>query len=526
MFRKTKILAIIVSLLFVSFLTGCTKKEKSELFEMALSQSSEPESIDPALNTSHYGITILNHTFEGLMKWADDGSGNAVLVTAQANNYDVSQDGLVYTFHIRPNAYWSDGKKVTSNDFNYAWNRAMDPKTGANYEYMLSGLNCKWETPDENTFIVRLSNPCPYFLEVCAFPIAFPVREDVINSYGDKWTFKKDTYINNGPYKYDEWSHNSYLRLVKNDNYYDLANLGPDSIKFYFMDDNVSRLAAFKNKQLNFIESIPSGEIESLLKSGDLNVNKSLGTTYIVFNQKNKYFVDANVRKAFSLAIDRNFIANSVLKGGQVGAGALIPYGIKDGQKDFRDVGGEFINTSDDAYTKNCEDARNALTLAGYPNGKGFPIIDFHCTFDKKFSEALQNMWHEVLGIKVNIIEEKSNVFLGNLKEGNFKLAFTGWISNYNDPVNFLDAHISNGLNNYAKYSNPEFDKLIEKTKITVDKDQRMDLLHLAEKILLSDYVIAPIYHTNSPYMIQDIKNWYYSPLGYYFFANCKKVLK
>ena len=254
------------SLVFV----GCSKKEEGAVannaqqtatksFDLNVCVASEPQTIDPALNSAVDGAIMAQHFFEGLMKWADSGKpvndkGNmnyAELVNGQASSYQkvVNDDGTVtYTFKIRPDAKWSDGKAVTANDFVYSWRRLADPNTAADYCYMIDMVKGYAEVnsgeadpstlavsaPDASTFEVVLTYDCPYFLEICAFPAAFPVREDIVSAEPDTWTTSNGSknYITNGPWKMAEWVHDSYIKMVPNEYHYDVANLGPDSITF------------------------------------------------------------------------------------------------------------------------------------------------------------------------------------------------------------------------------------------------------------------------------------------------------
>lgn len=198
-------------------------------FEMTISIASEPQTIDPALNSAVDGAIMIQHMFEGLMTWEDDGEGNAVLTEGQAESVDVSDDGTVYTFNLRDGIAWSDGEPVTAQDFVYSWQRLVTPATAADYNYMIDMVVNANEIMggevdpselgivaiDESTVEITLHTPTPYFLEVCAFPATFPVRQDMIEAAGDQWTFSTDTYIGNGPYKMSEWEHNSFIKMVQ-----------------------------------------------------------------------------------------------------------------------------------------------------------------------------------------------------------------------------------------------------------------------------------------------------------------------
>ncbi len=503
--------------------------------------ASEPSTIDPALNTAVDGAIMLQHTFEGLIKWVDDGEGNATLAPGMAESWDVSEDGTVYTFHLREDALWSDGEPVTAYDFEYAWKRVVDPETAADYSYM---LDCVKNGPeiiyvgtmspddlaavalDEKTFEVTLHTAIPYFIEIAAFPATFPVRQDIIEEYGDQWTFDPATYIGNGPYMMSEWVHNSYIMMVKNPNYYDYDKLGPDSIKFALMDDNNAILAAFNSGELDFAENPPVDEIPALLESGQLKVADYIGTYFVCFQTQKEPFDDPRVREAFSLVIDRNYIVNQISRAGETPAGGYVPNGIYDAEgpgSDFREVGGDYYSMDDADYAAKCDRARELLAEAGYPNGEGFPIVEYlYNTHDnhRAIGEALQNMWQTELGVQVTLTNQDWAVFIDTRKNGDFTFARHGWIADYNDPITFLDMWITTSGNNDAQYNNSEYDALIAKAKATADVTERMSIMHEAEDMLMAEHVVAPIYFYTQPYMVaDDLQGWYYTPLGYFFFA-------
>lgn len=521
-----------------------TEAAEAEGFNLNVCLASEPQSIDPALNTTSDGSNMLNHLFEGLVKWVDDGNGNATTAPGQAESWEkvVNDDGtVVYTVKMRDGIKWSDGKDVTAGDFEYSWKRLADPATAADYTYMIDMLQGYDDVAsgkadpstlgikalDDKTLEIKLSVDTPYFEEIMAFPGTFPVRQDMVEG-NTEWTYDSKTYISNGPYKMDEWSHNAYINVVKNENYYDYAKLGPDSIKFTLLDDHNAMLAAFKSGELDYIKELPTDEVANYLASGELKVVDYIGTYYAVFNTEDKIFSNPLVRKAFSLAIDRNYIVEKVTQVGQVPAAGYVPAGIYDaegaGSDDFRTVGGNYYSTSEEDYKKNTDEARALLAEAGYPNGEGFPTVEYlYNTSEthKAIGEALQNMWQKELNVTVTLSNQDWNVFLANRKQGNFQLARNGWIADYNDPVSFLDMWYTDGGNNDAQYSNPEYDDLIKAAKATVVEKERMEILHKAEDILIGeDNVLAPIYFYTQKYLVaDDIKGLYYTPLGYFFFG-------
>ncbi len=546
-------------------------------FNLNVNVASEPQTIDPALNSAVDGTIMTGHMFEGLYRWADSGElvdgvqdcNLAELVPGQAESYDKA-DGengeVIYTFHLRDGIKWSDGKPVTAGDFVYAWQRLATPATAADYCYMIdmvkgyaeinggipeTDANGKVvldadgnpvikeyadpttlgvEAPDDKTFVVTLTYDCPYFLEICAFPAAFPVREDVVSADPDGWTHNVETYISNGAYKLAQWDHNSQIIMAKNENYYDFDKLGPDTITFKLMDDNNAMLTGFNSGELDFIEDMPVDEIPSLLSSGDLRIVPYIGTYYVCYNVEKAPFDDPKVRQAFTLAIDAQYIVENVTQTGQVPASGFVPSGVAGADGDFRTEGGDYWTpaTDDAQYEKNCEQARQLLAEAGYPNGEGFPTVTYlYNTSDnhKKIGEALQQQWQTALGVEVKLENQEWAAFLETRKEGNYQIARNGWIADYNDPISFLDMWLTGGGNNDAQYSNPDYDAAINEAKSTADPAARMAAMHKAEDIIMGqDWALGPIYFYTQKYMLNtDVKGMYYTPLGYFFFDRCTK---
>lgn len=539
-----RLLAILLTLAMALSLVACGKQAtKKEAFDIKVNFASEPQTIDPALNSAVDGAVMINHMFEGLYKWVDDGEGNAKLELGQAASVTVNDDKTVYTFTLRDDAKWSDGQAVKAGDFVFAWQRLVDPATAADYSYMADILLNANEimageadkstlgvvAKDDKTLEVTLHTPCPYFEEIMAFPALMPVRQDIIEANGDQWTFSTESYIGNGAYKMSSWEHNSKIVLVPSETYYDAANLGPTSITFALMDDANAIYAAYKSGELNFIEEMPVAEIPALLDSGELNIDPYIGTYYVCFQTQKAPFDDVRVRQAFSLAIDRNYIVNQITQTGQVPATGFVPSGINDAEgvsgDDFRKVGGDYMDVSEAAYKANCDKARELLADAGYANGEGFPVVEYlYNTNDnhKAIGEALQQMWQQELGVTVNLVNQEWNTFLQTRKDGNYSIARNGWIADYNDPMSFLDMWLTGGGNNDAQYSNAEYDSLIQQAKATSDATTRMQLMHQAEDILMGqDCVHAAIYFYTNKNLNQGIDGIYYTPLGYYFFSYC-----
>lgn len=571
--KKRLVSVVLVAAFAFSMLAGCgsdnsasndnnktsadaeqTATNDGDGFNITVNFASEPMTMDPALNSAVDGSVMANHLFEGLMKWESTGEevegsegtcDSAKLTYGQAESYDktTNDDGTVtYTFHLRDGIKWSDGKDVTAGDFEYSWKRLVSPDTAADYNYMLDCVvnaneimagekdpsELAVKAVDDKTFEVTLTTDLPYFEELCAFPAMMPVREDMIEKAGDQWTFDTSTYISNGAYKLKEWTHNSQIVVEKNENYYDVENLGPETITFKLMDDQNAMLSGFNSGELDFIEDVPQAEIANLIASGDMKIVDYIGTYYVCFQTQKAPFDDPRVRKAFSLAIDRTYIVNQVTQSGQVEAGGFVPSGVYDADgadgDDFRTVGGDYYKPTDADYEANCDEARQLLADAGYPNGEGFPVVEYlYNTSDahKAVAEALQFMWEEELGVKVTLNNQEWAAFLQTRKDGDYSIARNGWIADYNDPISFLDMWMTGGGNNDAQYANDDYDALIKQAKTTTDNAERMDLLHQAEdKLIGEDSVLAPLYFYTQKYMLADgIEGMYYCPLGYFFFG-------
>ena len=574
--KKTKLLSLLLSgALVFGLLAGCgggttstpapaetgsaapeSTAPATTANEITVNIASEPQTIDPALNSAVDGAIMINHMFEGLMRWVDSGvetagsdgtCTNAELSYGQAESYDkvTNEDGTVtYTFHLRDGIMWSDGQPVTASDFVFSWQRLVSPETAADYSYMIDCvvnanaiMNGEMDpselavsAPDDKTFVVTITSDLPYFTELCAFPATFPVREDIVSD--SQWTYSPDTYISNGAYKMTSRVTNSEIVMEPNEYYYGVDTLGPDKITFKLMDDANAMLSGFNSGELDFIESMPTDEVAGLLASGDLKIVDYIGTYYVCYQTQKEPFDDPKVREAFTLAIDRTYIVEQITQTGQVEAGGFVPAGIYDAEgatgDDFRTVGGDYYAPTDADYEANCERARELLAEAGYPNGEGFPVVTYLYNTDdahKAVGEALQNMWQTVLGVTVQLDNQEWATFLQTRKDGDYSIARNGWIADYNDPMSFLDMWLTGGGNNDAQYANPEYDSLIQQAKATTDSAERMQLMHDAEDIIIGqDYALCPLYFYTQKYMLADgIQGMYYTPLGYFFFDQCTR---
>ncbi|MEZ0536257.1 peptide ABC transporter substrate-binding protein [Caldicellulosiruptoraceae bacterium PP1] len=491
----------------------------------------EPRYLDPGLNNALDSANIIINVFEGLTRVNVKGE----TIPGIAQSWTISKDGKVYTFKLR-DAKWSDGKPVTAQDFEYAWKRALDPKTASEYAYQMyyikngrafnegkaKASDVGVKALDAKTLQVTLEAPTPYFIDLTNFPTYFPVRKDIVEKYGDKWATDPKTYIGNGPFKMVQWTHNSQIVLEKNANYWDKKAITLEKIVFKLSEDDKANLMAYEARQVDGAEGIPTEEIPRLIKEKKMKVWDELGLYYYDLNNKYPAFKDVRVRKALSLAIDRTYIVEKIGKLGQKPATGIVPYGINGVSKDFRVEGGDFLPKTADLAT-----AKKLLAEAGYPNGKGFPEIEIiYNTSEghKKIAEAVQAMWKQ-LGINVKLSNMEWKVLQDRRQKKDYIVARDGWIGDYADPMTFMDLFTSYSDNNNTNWSNKKYDELIDKAKMTTDRKTRMQYMHEAEKIIMNDHALIPIYFYVKGQLLRDyVKNYYISPLGFNYFMFAKIV--
>ena len=533
--RLKKILAMtLLTALVGSTFLGCGSTENTVSSgnveqKIVYNIDANPKTIDPQLNSAVDGSKVIRNTFEGLMREIENGE----VENGIAEGYEVSEDGLVYTFHIRDNAKWSDGEDVTAKDFEYAWKRALNPNTAAEYAYQLfyikngeaynkgeaSADDVGIKVVDNKTIEVTLESAVPYFVSLLAMPVYYPVRQDIIEENGDKWALSPETYVSNGPFKMTEWSEKESMTFIKNENYWDADNVKLETLVFRLIDDQTTTLSAFKNGELDIMEQPPTTEIQSLIDEGVAKVYPYLGTYFYMVNVSGKglsseavdALQDVRVRKALSLAIDRNLITEKVSMGGEIPATSYVPEGVKDTQ-------GNTFHKDYSSVTTNIEEAKKLLEEAGYPNGQGFPTITFTyntASNNQMIAQAIQDMWKTNLGINVELTNEEWAVFQTTRNNFQYEICRHGWIGDYNDPMTFLDMWVTASGQNNAGYSNEEYDSLIAQAKSEQDGEKRTELLRKAEDILMDDMAIIPIYYyTNIVCANDNVKGYVKSPLG------------
>ncbi len=505
---------------------------------------SNPETLDPALNSAVDGGNTIITVFETLLIINE----NNETVPGQAESWTTSEDGLTWTFTMRDGLKWSDGSELNAKDFEYSFKRMADPDTAAPYaetclgmidgfeeaagfpdadgnptvEPNLDALNVK-ASDDGKTLTIVLGYPCSYFDKIAAFAAMSPVQKATVEANGDAWCTSPDTYVCNGPYMITEWTPSERIVLTKNPNYvggWDNSKIVSDSITLLLLEDSSASFAAYNSGEAVLIKDVPTDEIPSLTKAedgGDFYVDTILGTYYVSLNLKRDAFKDAKVRKALSLAIDRDYVANTIMQGTYSTADSIVGPGIVDENGYFHDNGNAPYISAD--YEANLAEAKKLLEEAGYPNGEGYPVIEYSCNdagYHVPLAEYLQQAWGD-LGITLTISKMEWSSFTAARRAGEYDVARNGWVMDYNDPSNMLDLFCSGNGNNDGKYSNPEFDAAIEASRVA-DSAEHFAQLHKAEDILMEDTGCLPIAYYND-YWLQSssLKGTWHSPYGYWY---------
>ena len=501
------------------------------------------ESIDPALNSAVDGANYILFAFDNLLKMDKDGK----VVPGLAEKYEVSDDQLTWTFHLRDGLKWSDGSVLTADDFVYSWQRLVDPNVAAPYAQTVLGMvegyddaigrpdadgnttvdpdptKLKVEAPDEKTLIVHMAKPTPYFDKLAAFVSLSPVKKDVVEANPDGWSIDPKTYISTGPFKLTGWEPGSYLMFEKNENYWDADSIKLDGIKCLLMQDQNATFSAYESGDALMIKDVPTQEITTLKERSDFHIDPILGTYYLDLNTTLDEFKDPKVREALSLALDRKYISETITSGTYTPASGFVSEGVTDWngtawQDNITDKSA-YINIDD--HAGNLAKAKELLKEAGYENGVGLPEMVYStndASYHKKIAEYLQQAWGELgLKVQVNIVEWKS--FTPQRRSGNYQIARDGWVMDYNDPSNILELALTGNGNNNAKYSNPEFDALMGKAATEKDPQTRFGYLHQAEDFIMKDTAMVPLLYYNDFYLQSDkITGSWHSPDGFWHF--------
>lgn len=467
-----------------------------------LGNGGEPGSLDPHKVSGNWENRIVGEYLEGLV--AEDAKADAI--PGQAESWTISDDGLVYTFKLRADAVWTDGQPVVAQNFVDAFQRLFDPATAAEYAYLqfpiknsskiaageitdFSQLGIK--AIDEKTLEITLEASTPFFLQALTHYTAYPIRKDVIEKFGDQWT-QPENIVGNGPYKIVEWVPGSYIRAVKSDTYYGKADVKIDEIMFENSEDLTAALNRYRAGELDILTDFPSDQYQFLQDNypGEAHVAPFLGIYYYVVNQEKPPLDNVNIRKALSISIMRDVIGPEVLGTGELPAYGWVPEGTAnyEGTPYMPDWAGK-------PYEERVAEAKALMAEAGYTPENPLTLQLRYNTNEnhQRIAVAISSMWKEI-GVNVELLNAEVAVHYDALRAGDFQVGRAGWLLDYSDASNTLDLLRTGVENNYGRYSNAEFDSLMDQAAKELDLTKRAGLLHQAEKLAMDEFGAIPIY--------------------------------
>lgn len=516
----SKLLFLSISIISLTFFSACSKKEDtSGLKILRFGNGTEPSGLDPHVVTGVPEHHILLALFEGL---SSPNPKTLAPEPGMAESWTVSDDLKTYTFNMRKDAKWSNGDPVTAHDFEYSWKRILTPTLASEYAYMLhivknaekynKGELKDWtkvgaKATDASTFVVNLEAPTPYFLSLLHHYSTWPVHKATIEKHGawdnrnNPWT-RPGNIVSNGPFTLKRWEINKILVVAKNPNHWQAKNVHLDEVHFSPIDNEQTEERNFRAGKLHVTSSVPIHKIGVYKeKNPDLiHIDPYLGTYYYRVNVTKKPLSDKRIRKALALALDRNTIVEKVSKGGQLPAFAYTPPNTAG-------------YTSKTQLQESITEAKKLLAEAGYPDGKGLPAIEILYNTNeghKKIAVAIQEMWKTRLGVDITLNNQEWKVYLNSQKSLNYQVSRAGWIGDYNDPNSFLDMFLTDGGNNQTGWSNKEYDMWVKKASTESNLAKRLEYFQNAEKILMTEGPVIPIYTYTRIYLKSPkLTGWY-----------------
>jgi oligopeptide transport system substrate-binding protein len=543
--KKRIAVVMAASMIVAAFLAGCSKKsgtdtpvvtKPTEKQEVSINLGEEPPNLDSAKSTDTVSFDVLGNAEEGLIRI---GEGFKILPGIAAT-WVISSDGLNYTFNLRKDAKWSDGKPVTSKDFKYAWIRALDPKTASEYNYQLEYIKGAGEldkldvkaanfdtlatdakakvaidASDDYVLKVTLAAPTPYWLGLMDFPTYLPQRQDIVEKFGEKYAGEAANMVFDGPFTIKEWVHEDHITLAKNPNYWDANNVKLDTVNFRMIKDSNTAVQMYEAGELDRV-GLPGEFIAKYSADTGFHKMADVTTSYLTFNMKSKTFQNLNLRKAFNLAIDRKGFADSVLKNGSIPAEGYVPSSMSGGStgKSFRSISGSLINVNGDkAEAKKAWDA--ALKELGVTK-LTVKLLATDGDTTKRYVQGIQEMLQSTLpGLTIESEPVSFKVRLDRASKSQFDLLFQGWQGDYNDPMTFMNMFVTDGTYNDAKWSNKDYDAFIKAAETSGDDNVRMKAMADAEKIMMTEVPLMPLYHPASNWVVRPyLKGVLDFPLG------------
>jgi oligopeptide transport system substrate-binding protein len=509
---------------FAAIFSGCSKREtavqrgnREQVLHRGIGE--DVSTLDPHLATQANDYTVISALLEGLVS---EDPVDLHPVPGVAESWDVSADDLVYTFHLRADARWSDGAPVTARDFIDSFQRILTPSLGADNAsllYVVRGARAFNEgrltdftqvgfaAPDPSTLRITLAQPTPQFLSLLNQQAWFPVPRRVIEKSGpftqrgNPWA-QAGRFVGNGPFVLKEWRPGQEIVVVKSPTYWDAARVRLNEIHFHAIDSLDAEERAFRAGQLHVTEALPPARIDAWRRDAPqmLRIDPLLGTYFYRLNTTRPFLNDKKIRRALALAIDRTAIVKKILRGGQVSAGTLTPPGIAG-------------YTPPSGLRTDFAEARQLLATAGHPGGQGLPTFELLFNSSEThqlIAEAVREMWRRELGVNVRLVNEEVKSTLDARRTGDFQILRSVWIADYADPASFLDIFRRDSGNNFTSWLNPGYDRLLDEAARTPDPAARNTLFHNAETLLLDDAPIIPVYFYTHVFLIQpSVKGWY-----------------
>ena len=510
----------LISFLFLfscsSSLTPVDDGLENQIFHFG--NGSEPQGIDPHIVTGVPEHHILISLCEGLTIPNPFGDGN---LPGAAESWVISDDGKEYIFNLRKDALWSNGSKVTANDFVWSWKRILTASLGSQYPDMLYYLEGAYEyhngqtnnfddvgvkALDEYTLKVNLKEPTPFFLGLLSHYSTWPVHKETVLKHGTiddrngEWT-RPGNFVCNGPFNLKTWELNNKIVVEKSPTYWDAKTVKLNEIHYYPVSNVMTEDRMFRAGQLHVTSSLPSQKCPIYLEENnpDLRIDPYMGTYFYRLNTSNPYLSDVKVRKALAYAIDRKVLVEKVIRCGQIPAYSFTPPGSNGYEPDT-------------SIPYNPDLAKDLLNEAGFNEDNKFPKLEilFNTNEDhRKVALAIQQMWQQNLGIEVELVNQDWKVYLSREMVGDFQVSRAGWIGDYEDPNTFLDLMRPNRGNNKTGWEDSEYDSLIMKANSTTDQEERYKLLNQAENILIDNMPIIPLYtYVRSYQLSSDVKGY------------------
>lgn len=506
--------------LLAGALSGCgEKQDAAEPFVLRAGVCAALTSLDPAMNTESDAASVFYAMYENLMRMSDDGSGRAVLTNGMAKEYteETNYDGTVtYRFTLRSSARWSDGQRVTADDFVYAWQRLVDPVTGspnhallsmvAGYDEVRAGGNLSLlqvEAKNDSTLCVTLSSACAYFIEsVCTASATMPLRRDL----GTGGAETAD--VTNGAYRVESWDEGDTLTLTRNAEYYEAKLVGADTLQFVLADAERA-WELFEAGELDYAANLPESAIRTLSEEEDWTTSDIYATVCVLYNNQTDLFSDTHIRRAFDLAIDRTAVAAAAGAAKHAATG-LVPNGISDAEgaeADYRTTGGTLCAVDEEGYAARLEEAGSELTYAGYYSTSMFPPVELLYVENEEniaVAEALQTAWQEALSVNIMLRGVTQEEYDTRMAERSYELALCELSAQYDDAMSFLDRWCSTDEGNLIGYLNETYDVLLGVARASDNLVARVAFLHDAESMLLEDVALSPVYFDGTAHALRD----------------------